>query len=72
MSISISGASPSSAGNMTNSVTEAKTEAKVASLAKSQQELEGHMVNTLLNSTQETAVAVSSTGNLGQSVNIKV
>ena len=71
MSISISGSSPALQGNMTNSVTEAKTEAKVASLAKTQQELEGHMVNTLLDSTGQNAAAIATSG-VGQSINIKV
>ncbi|WDE14694.1 hypothetical protein [Thalassomonas haliotis] len=71
MSISINGSSPGLQANMTNSVTEAKTEAKVASLAKTQQELEGHMVNTLLDSSSQ-SVAPSATSGVGQSINIKV
>lgn len=70
MSISISGSSPHVQLNSSNSVNEVKVEAKVATLAKTQQELEGHMVNTLLESTASNAAAVS--GNIGQSVNIKV
>jgi len=56
---------------LNTSATEAKAEANVASLAKTQQELEGHMVNSLINSTSQTQ-APSTVPGAGQNINIKV
>ena len=69
MSVSIS-----SASNVQAQQTQYKVEAKVANLHKSQQELEGHQMMMLLNSTESNThnSQPMNEGKLGSNINISV